>query len=431
MRRVFWSAAIVLSSALVSVRATEIAIYPSFAEVRQPVSVSGDRFDWTPPADLNDFLIPGSLALSDPSITSLSVLAPPKSILALYTGKEIKVWFHEEFVVATVINADTFLFQIDGAFIQLPNAEVLYPSLDGVRSAPTFSWQRTGGAVQAQLNYATTAIAWENTRYTLDVPTESAAGSPSSLTAWADISNQSSVLYEVPKATLFAGDITPQFDESNLQQAQQRNINAFGNTSSSNVTGRPRVTSSGEVGGLQRFEYAKPMRLEPRSLLSLPFIRSNVTVRRILEYSNDFEADANFKVGLQRTYRLVAAQGFPTGIITVREGGQLVGQTRIANTAKDAILKVNLGKDFDINLNRSAQILERTDKIRRSKVVFTVKNTKSRGVTVRLVETLNDDIKLEVSGAKGFKRVPGAFTLEAEIAAGKTLSVTLLSTERF
>lgn len=431
MRKIVWPLALLLSSTVAGVSASEITIYPSFAEVRDTVQVSGKRFDWTPAADLNQFLIPGSLELSDATITSMSLLSAPQSILALFEGKTVKVWFHDAFVTAKVIKADLFMFEIDGAFIQLPNAEVLYPSLDGVSYTPVFSWQRTGGAVTTQLRYATAAVAWENTRYTLNLEeAASTASKPSSLIAWADISNQSSVVYDAPKVTLFAGDVLPLYDRGNLQQAQNRNIANFVEAIPGSTNTRPRVTSSGEVGGLQRFEYPQALHLEGRSRLSLPFIRGQVAVRNILEYSNDFDTEANYKVGLQRTYRFVAQQGLPTGIVTVRQDGQLVGQSDLVNTAQGTIVKINLGKDFDIKINRSAQILERTDKIERARIIFTIKNTKSRAINVRLLETLSDDIKLEVSGAKGFKRVPGAFTLESEIATGKTLTLTLLSTER-
>ncbi len=432
MRTILLTAVAVLSSALVCAQATELTIYPSFAEVREPVQVSGTHYDWTPPADLSQFLIPGSLELIDSSVTSLSLLAAPQSILTLYEGKEVKVWFHDEFVTAKVINAQSFFFEIDGAFIQLPNAEVLFPSLEGLRYAPTFSWQRTGGAIETKLRYATNAITWENTRYTLnlqDAPSEPST-STSSLTAWADVSNQSGVTYEAPKATFFAGDVLPQYGQDNLQQSQNRNINVVADITPNASAPRSRVASSGEVGGLQRYEYPKPIRLNAKSRLSLPFSRGSVAVRRILEYSSEFDTSANFKVGLQRTYRFMAQQGIPAGTFTVRENEQLVGQTEIADTAKDTIVKVNLGKDFDIKLNRSAQILERTDKIERARIVFTVKNTKARAVNVRLLETLDDAIKLEVDNIKGFKRLPGAFTFEFELAAGKTLSLTLLSTEK-
>jgi hypothetical protein len=431
--------AALLSSALfagTSAQATDLTIYPSFAEVRETIQVSGAQFDWTPPKDLSQFLILGSLELIDPSVTSLSLLAAPQSILGLYEGKEVKVWFHDEFVVAKVIKADSFLFEIDGAFVQIGNAEVLYPSLDGLRYAPTFSWQRTGGNLEAQLRYATTAVAWENTRYTLNLqedPKKPATGGTiaSSLNAWADISNQSGVVYEAPKATLFAGDVLPQYSQDSFSQSQNRNINAIQEAPSGNVssTQRPRVASSGEVSGLQRYEYPQALRLNANSRLSLPFFRSNAAVRRILEYSNGFDSGANFKVGLQRTYRFKALQGLPAGTVTVRENEQLVGQSEIVNTAKDTIVKVSIGKDFDIKLNRSAQILERTRKFERAKIVFTIKNTKSHSVTVRLLETLDDAIKLEASGATGYKRLPGAFTLESEIEPGKTLSLTLLSTD--
>jgi hypothetical protein len=432
MRTILLTAAAVLSSALVSAQATELTIYPSFAEVREAVQVSGTHYDWTPPADLSQFLIPGSLELIDPSVTSLSLLSAPQSILTLYEGKEVKVWFHDEFVTAKVINAQSFFFEIDGAFIQLPNAEVLFPSLDGLRYAPTFSWQRTGNDLKTTLRYATNAITWENTRYTLnlqDAKSESSDTSTSSLTAWADVSNQSGVVYEAPKATFFAGDVLPQYAQDNLQQSQNRNISPV-ETAPTSAAPRGRVASSGEIGGLQRYEYPKPIRLNAKSRLSLPFLRTNAAVRRVLEYSGEFDTSANFKVGLQRTYRFMAQQGIPAGTFTVRENEQLVGQTEIADTAKDTIVKVNLGKDFDIKLNRSAQILERTDKIERARIVFTIKNTKSRAVNIRLLETLDDAIRLEVDNAKGFKRLPGAFTFESELAAGKTLSLTLLSTEK-
>ncbi len=431
MRKAFWTATLIFSATIVGARASEITIYPSFAEVRDTVQVSGKRFDWKPAADLNQFLIPGSLELADATITSLSLLSAPTSILALFEGKTVKVWFHDAFVSAKVIKANLFMFEIDGAFIQLPDAEVLYPSLDGVSYTPVFSWQRTGGAITTQLRYATAAVAWENTRYTLNLEEGKTTNSiPSSLIAWADISNQSSVVYDAPKVTLFAGDVLPRYDQGNLQQSQNRNIADFSQNAVPVSTARPRVTSSGEVGGLQRFEYPQALHLEGRSRLSLPFIRGQVAVRNILEYSNDFDTAANYKVGLQRTYRFVAQQGLPTGIVTVRQNGQLVGQSDLGNTAKDTIVKINLGKDFDIKINRSAQILERTDKIERARIIFTVKNTKARAINVRLLETLSDDIKLEASGVQGFKRVPGAFTLESEIAAGKTLTLTLLSTER-
>jgi hypothetical protein len=441
MRKILLVTTAILSSALFSAQASELNIYPSFAEVRETVQVSGPQFDWTPPADLSQFLILGSLELIDPTVTSLSLLAAPQSILSLYEGKEVKVWFHDEFVSAKVINAESFLFEIDGAFIQIGNAEVLYPSLDGLRYAPTFSWQRTGGTIQTKLRYATSAISWENTRYTLNLPNETGSGATStstttnssSLTAWADLVNQSGVVYEAPKATFFAGDVLPQFDQDRFQQSQNRNVIAISQPiSTGNVSLSNRVASSGEIGGLQRYEYPKAIRLNAKSRLSLPFFRNNVSVRRILEYSRNFDFNANFKLGLQRTYRFKANQGLPAGTVTVRENEQLVGQTEIVNTPKETIVKVNLGKDFDVKVNRSAQTLMRTDKIERARIVFTVKNTKARAVAVRLVETLDDAIKLEAStstgSTKGFKRVPGAFTFESELAAGKTLSLTLLAT---
>ncbi len=408
-----------------------MSIYPSFAEIRETVDLIGSQYTWSPNVDLSQFLIPGSLELIDPSVTSLSLQTASPSLLTLFEGKEVKVWFHETFVVAKVIKAELYLFQIEGEYIFLPNAEVLFPNIDGIRYAPTYTWQRTGAATKATLQYATSAVAWNNTRYTLNSQdTVSTDSKTSSLTAWAEISNQSGVVYQAPKATLFAGDIQPQNNQLEYQQSQNRNIALVAERPVTSSANQSRVAASGEVGGLQRFDYLQPLRLEARSNLSLPFIRSNLETRRILEYNNQFDTTANFKAALFRTYRFVAQQGLPAGIFTVRENNQLVGQTEIANTAKDTIVKINLGKDFDIKINRSAQILQRTDSLERAKIIFTIKNTKTRAINIRMVETLDDNIKLEASGVKGFKRLLGAFTLESEIGVGKTLTLTLLSTEK-
>ena len=92
MKKTFLTATTILSTALLagtSAQATELTIYPSFAEVRETIQVSGPQFDWTPPKDLSQFLILGSLELIDPSVTSLSLLAAPQRILSLYEGKEV------------------------------------------------------------------------------------------------------------------------------------------------------------------------------------------------------------------------------------------------------------------------------------------------------------------------------------------------------
>ena len=48
-------AALTIASLISSATATELTLYPSFAEVRENVQLSGSRFDWTPPADLGDY----------------------------------------------------------------------------------------------------------------------------------------------------------------------------------------------------------------------------------------------------------------------------------------------------------------------------------------------------------------------------------------
>ena len=61
--------------------AAELTIYPNFAEVRENVQFKNSRFEWMPPADLNEFLIPGSLDLEHPGVGAMRLLPPSESFL--------------------------------------------------------------------------------------------------------------------------------------------------------------------------------------------------------------------------------------------------------------------------------------------------------------------------------------------------------------
>ncbi len=409
--------ALAISSLISNATATELTLYPSFAEVRENVSLTGSSFDWTPAADLGDYLVPGSLELEYPDVLSMQLLPPSGSLLSVFEGKVVKVYFNEEWIEAKVIKADIGLFEIDGEFIRLENAEVKFPSLEGARFAPTYSWKFAGAGGAAKVLYSTRGLFWAGTRYTLNV----ASNNTASLTAWADVQNLSSLEYDAPNVTLLAGDVNVE------QDLETRQVNRYLANQNAPVTiatsaGKPaqRIVSAGELGGLQSYSYPKPASFAAKATTGLPFIKSNQTVKDVLEYQGQFDVQSRATTSLQRVYSFITPQGLPTGGVTVREAGRLVGQTSIPNTPKLGNVRLNLGKDFDVKLTRLVQPLERTKKLARYHVDYTIKNVKSRAVNVRIAEFVPAGVKLEKVKLPSFLSEPGAFVSRPTIAAGAT-----------
>jgi hypothetical protein len=411
-------AALAISSLISSAIATELTLYPSFSEIRENVQLSGSRFDWTPPADLGDYLVPGSLELEYADVLSMQLLPPSGSLLSMFEGKTVKVYFDEEWKIAKVIKADIGLFEIDGEFIRLESSQVKFPSLEDVRFAPTYSWKFAGTGGAAKILYSTRGLFWAGTRYTLNVASDNTA----SLTAWADVQNLSSLEYNVPNLTLLAGDVSAELDQ---ELAQKNRYLANQNQQTlqiSSTTSRPtpQIVAAGELGGLQSYTYPKPASFAAKATTGLPFIKSNQTVKDVLEYQGQFNVESRATTSLQRVYSFITPQGLPTGGVTVREAGRLVGQTSIPNTPKLGNVRLNLGKDFDVKLVRLVQPLERSKKIARYRVDYTIKNVKSRGVNVRIAEFVPAGVKLEKVKLPSFLVEPGAFVSRLTIAAGAT-----------
>ncbi len=281
-------AALAISSFVSNATATELTLYPSFSEVRENVQLSGSRFDWTPPADLGDYLVPGSLELEYPGVLSMQLLPPSGSLLSVFEGKTVKVYFDEKWIEAKVIKADIGLFEIDGEFIRLESAEVKFPSLEGARFAPTYSWKFAGNGGAAKILYSTRGLFWADTRYTLNV----ASNNTASLTAWADVQNLSSLEYNVADLTLLAGDISREQDEE-FAQSNRILQNQVASVNQPTSVSKPaqRIVSAGELGGLQSYNYPKAASFAAKATTGLPFIKSNQTVKDILEYQGQFDTE--------------------------------------------------------------------------------------------------------------------------------------------
>ena len=401
--------------------AANLTIYPNFAEVREDVTFKGSKFEWMPPADLNQFLIPGSLDLEHPGVGSMRLLPPSEGFLKSFEGKTVKVYssVDEQFVDAKVIRADLLLFEIDGEFIRIDSPIIKYPSLDGLRFSPTYSWEMTAATGKAELVYATRGLFWGATRYTLNMPKSGAA----LLTAFADMTNNSSLDYAAPNVTFLAGDVNLEQDNQDRVRTVDAEVAFIAAPVTKPASTAPtRVSSIGEIGGLQSYSYPKAVSFPAKTTTGLPFIKAAPMVNDILEYAAEFNAEPRSVTALQRLFTFVTTQSLPGGTVTVREAGKLIGQNNIVNIPADGAVRLNLGKDFDTKLIRSVTVLEQTKKIVRFRATYSIKNVKTRAINVRLTEYIQSNAKLVNAKLPDLSVRPDAFFSKVTVAPGATFT---------
>ena len=398
-----------------SATAQELTVSYNFAEVRTPVTLANNLFEWTPTPDLAQFLVPGSLELEYQGVDSVTLLPPTGSLLKFFEGKEVMIQLDDKTTIkARVIRADLALFEINGQYRQLDSSRVIFPSLDGVRFEPTYQWKYNGAGGKSNLSYLTRALTWQP-RYTLTV-----TGDAARLTAWADIRNGGATPYSVPDLTLVAGQV-------NLEAVQQ-NQNFAGNQLQNNNIARAdsvaNVEAVGESAGLQIFKYPKALMLGGGTTVSVPFINTAAQLERILDYTGSFNEAPRQVVPMQRLYIVKSGADLPAGIVTVREDNRVVGQARVADTPKAERANLYLGSDFDLRLLRTVQVLERTSKIAKFKVNFSLTNTKTRPVTIRLRENLGSEYSLDAISLPNLKRETEGLNASTSLAPNQKFEGT-------
>jgi hypothetical protein len=380
MKKKLQLAVLAITAALSSAKATDATLYYNFAEIREPVQISGNRFDWTPAADLGQYLVPGSLELEYPEIFNVNLLPASPSLLEAFEGKEVLLKRDNKLVKAIVIKANIGLFQVGGQYVQASVADVVFPTLEGVRFAPTYSWTLGGSGGSSILTYLTRGITW-SPRYTLAIK-----GDDAKLTGWADIRNASGLEYKTPKLELIAGQVNLSYQD-NGRETQAYAV-ASAPSAKASAESAPSVEAAGESAGLQTFKFNSPVTMPARTTASLPFINTKATLERSFEYYSGFNGSPKIVVPLNRVYNIKTDSDLPGGVMTVREDARVVGQTQISDNPKAEKATFNLGADFDLRLTRTAQTLSRTNTSIKYKVNFSIVNTKSRAVTVKINEVL-------------------------------------------
>lgn len=196
--------------ALGSANATDLRIYPSFAEVRQPVSSAGKTLNVSLPQQAWENVLAGSLDLEGLAFNS----AVQKQEANWLSGLEGKTVFlardtesGEKTEPVTLIRArDLLVKDAAGRYFNVRYEQLRFetpPPTNPLSPSQTLTYN-LAGAGSGTLVYLTRSVGWAP-RYTLK-----ASSGGAQLSALADIRNTTELPYDVKDTELYSGDVSVQ-----------------------------------------------------------------------------------------------------------------------------------------------------------------------------------------------------------------------------
>ena len=399
--------------------ATDIRIYPSFTEVREPVSAAGKTLTVALPQEAWNGVIGGSLDLEGLAFDSavqkleanwLSSLEGKTVYLEREGGKTEPVTLvRAKDLLVKDASGKYFTVSYDKLqFDVLPPANPLSPS-----QTLTYSLKNAGSGT---LSYLTRSVSWQP-RYTLK-----ASDAGAQLSALADIRNATDLPYEVKNTELYAGDVNVQGDVMSPAPMQMR----AEATAAAAYDAAPKIQSGGEMRGLYKYTLSTAFTLPASSMVTLPFLTPKLTKFERYAGLNTYFGTDKREGTLSRFYRFTADDRLPAGPITVREDGRIVGQTNIGETRKGGEVEFSLGDDPDVAYTRTVQTVSQVKNDKGNvtkmtyKVTYAFESSKSRTVRAEVTERVGGR-RVTIDSAAPVQN-QGTATLKVDVPAGGKVS---------
>lgn len=418
---------LMLASALAlgSANATDLRIYPSFAEVRQPVSSAGKTLNVSLPQQAWENVLAGSLDLEGLAFNS----AVQKQEANWLSGLEGKTVFlardtesGEKTEPVTLIRArDLLVKDAAGRYFNVRYEQLRFetpPPTNPLSPSQTLTYN-LAGAGSGTLVYLTRSVGWAP-RYTLK-----ASSGGAQLSALADIRNTTELPYDVKDTELYSGDVSVQANPA--AQANFEAADMVMRAAPAPITSQaPKIGGGSELRGLYRYALSTPFTLPANSVVTLPFLTPKLsTFERYVGLNTSFNV-ATQSGTLDRSYRFKADARLPAGPITVREDGRLVGQTRIDETREGGTVDFSLGDDPDVEYTRTVQTVNQAKDSKGNvvkttyKVTYAFESSKARSVRAEVTERVGGRVIIIDSAAP--TRNGGVASLKVDVPAGGKVS---------
>ncbi|QFP76646.1 DUF4139 domain-containing protein [Deinococcus sp. AJ005] len=383
--------------ALGTANATDLRIYPSFAEVRQPVTSTGNTLNVSLPQQAWQNVLPGSLELDGLAFGS-AVQKLEANWLSGLEGKTVYLVKAtsegEKTEPVTLIRASDLLVKdAAGRYFNVRYEQLRFdtpPPTNPVSPSQTLTYNLPK-AGSGTLVYLTRSVGW-SPRYTLK-----ASNAGAQLSALADIRNTTELPYDVKDTELYSGDVSVQANPN--AQANFEAADMVMRAAPAPVTASaPKIGSGSELRGLYRYALSTPFTLPANSVVTLPFLTPKLTNFERYVGLNTYFNVATQTGTLDRSYRFKADARLPAGPITVREEGRLVGQTRLDETREGGTVEFSLGDDPDVEYTRTVQTVNQAKNSKGEvikttyKVTYAFESSKDRPIRAEVTERVGGRI---------------------------------------
>ena len=413
------------SSGMTNTPQVELRVYAEFSEVRTQVQTAADQLQFTFPQGVWEYVVPSSLGLLDLPYSAVTHAEAPSWLTGL-EGQRVKVRLDAlaQLHDATLIRAADLLVQDENGFYrvredQLVFAEAPREKTQNAARNVTFRLKEAGDGV---LTYLTRGVSW-TPRYTLDALQDNPEGT---LTALADITNNTEQAHLPDQLELIAGDVEMDLEEQSYAGHAARG----GVMYSMDAAPPPEMQELDELGGLYRYNVSNPPPLDAKATVSVAFLPdAKLEIKREARLETSFVYIGAQRGNFNRGYTVTAANNLPGGKMTIREDGRIVGQHEIEETPAGHPIRFTLGRDPDVTFTRTLQQkgAERdpdgTGKVRRVsyEVTFTVKNNKKRPIRATIRERHYDRV-VKIEGLD--LSSDNIATLTAMLEAGQSVDLS-------
>lgn len=210
-----------------------------------------------------------------------------------------------------------------------------------------------------------------------------------SFEAWADVKNISKRDYQIKSTELFGGDV--ELVQSSGQRTFMLAKHAYASSAPLSMAAPPpppTIESQGELAGLYFYSINQPFILNQQSTFSLPFVKPTIQLEKYAGLENHFQEQSQ-KGKFHRKYRIESDRFLPSGVVTVREDGRVVGQVQMCDLAQAEKQDLDCGDDPDILFNRQVKVLQQQRQSASYQIQLSIKNSKSKSVKYEYKEIIN------------------------------------------
>ncbi|GEM47950.1 hypothetical protein [Deinococcus cellulosilyticus] len=395
----------------------QLRIYETFSEYRETVEIQKQFLRVFDDRSWNS-LLPDSLSLEGVKVELVQKRRLP-SALSLWQDCWVILSTPHTMQKVKLIHAEDGLVQDeDGRFFYIQPQDLMFTEKPAPRGAQHEVCFHTGGGEQAVLSYLTRALFW-TAHLTLDVQ-----NGQGTLTAWAEVINQTVQDLQVDQAVLIAGDVKllPPALPEDLYGMEGRAVPAAGMERS-----MPTAEPQQEQVGLQMFNLTGSFVLRGEGATSLKVLSETLQIHQKAGFVQKVHKyTRNVQGKMQRWYEFEAPCALPQGKMTVRDTGSVVGQHRLSATTAKEKVSFSLGIDPDVNYQREIEVLRANKQITTHRVHLHLENHKDREVTVKYQEHFQTYSETAEAVGETLQAIPEGLQVVEVLQPGQKKTITYL-----